>query len=153
VAHPVQLGWRTVLGPPYAAFAAGTFTAATAVAVGALTAPDTIVRYGAVIVLIGLLGVAAGSVLQLRHLLARPALAEDEDSLTADIIMRVEDARELAMPGVVYSLPVVLLFGNVLGWWNAAAIILVLVATVTLSIIHARTASVAAAARQAVSAR
>ncbi|MCQ0017353.1 hypothetical protein [Actinomadura madurae] len=55
--------------------------------------------------LISLAGVGAGLLAQLRHVLASPAVAEDEASLTADVIMRVEDARALVTPSLVWSLP------------------------------------------------
>ena len=66
-AHPVRLGWRTVLGRPHAAFAVTTFAGAMALAVGALTVPDPTAQYAAVVLLIGLCGVAAGMVVQLRQ--------------------------------------------------------------------------------------
>ena len=102
-AHPVRLGWRTVLGWPRAAFAVTTFAGAVVLAIGALTVQDSTTRYAAVVLLIGLCGVAVGMVVQLRHVLTHPVVADDEVSLTADVIMRVEDAREVAAPTVVWS--------------------------------------------------
>ena len=110
-AHPVQPGWRAVLGRPHAAFAVATFAGALVLAVSALPFGDATVRHAAVVLLIALAGVGLGAALQLRQLLARPVVAEDEVSLTADVIMRVEDAREITTPTVLWSLPVVLLFG------------------------------------------
>lgn len=119
-AHPVRLGWRTVLGGPRAAFAVATFAGAAALAVRALTVRDSTARYAAVILLIGLCGVAVGMIVQLRHVLVHPVVADDEVSLTAEVIMRVEDARDIATPTVVWCLPGVSVFGTSLGWWNAA---------------------------------
>jgi hypothetical protein len=92
-------------------------------------------------------------VLRLRHVLARPVVAEDEASLTADVIMRVEDARELTSPAVLWSLPVVLLFGSAPGWWNAASLAVVILGLVALVAIHARAPRCATTARAAMSAR
>ncbi|WP_440103508.1 hypothetical protein [Streptosporangium sp. H16] len=122
-AHPIQPGWRVVLGRPYAVFAVATFAGAMALAGSALAVPDPTVRQLAVVVLIGLLGVTAITAIQLRHLLRFPVVAQDEESLTADVIMRVEDARELTTPSVQWSLPMVLLFGTAPGWWSAAAVV------------------------------
>ncbi|AWS44570.1 hypothetical protein [Streptosporangium sp. 'caverna'] len=152
-AHPLQPGWRAMLGRPYAAFTVATFAGAMALAASALTVPDSTVRYAAFILLVGLLGVAVGVVLQLRDLLTRPVVAEDEVSLTADVIMRIEDARELTAPTVPWALPVVLLFGTAFGWWNAAALVLALLGFVASHVIHARTPSIVTMARRAMSAR
>ncbi|MFH9420315.1 hypothetical protein [Streptomyces sp. NPDC017529] len=84
-AHPVRLGWRTVLGGPRAAFAVATFAGAAALAVRALTVRDSTARYAVVILLIGLCGVAVGMVVQPRHVLVHPVVADDEVSLTADV--------------------------------------------------------------------
>ncbi|MFI6882736.1 hypothetical protein [Streptosporangium canum] len=94
-AHVIQPGWRTVLGRPYAVFAVATFAGALVPAASALAVPDPAVRQPAVVVLIGLLGATAITALQLRHPLSFPVVAEDEESPAADVIMRVEDAREL----------------------------------------------------------
>ncbi|GLY93049.1 hypothetical protein [Actinoplanes sp. NBRC 103695] len=102
-AHPVRLGWHTVLGRPRAAFAATTFAGAAALAIGALTLHNSTARYAAVILLIGLCGLAVGVVVQLRHILTHPVVADDEISLTTDVIMRVEDARIGAVPTAVWS--------------------------------------------------
>ncbi|RCG22444.1 hypothetical protein DQ384_35640 [Sphaerisporangium album] len=152
-AHPVQPGWRAVLGRPYALFASATFAGAAALALSALTVQDSTVRYAAFVLLVGLFGVGAGVALQLRDLLARPVVAEDETSLTADVIMRVEDARELATPTVLWALPVVLLFGSAPGWWNGASLVFVVAGLVTCAAIQARTPPGAAVARRAMSAR
>jgi hypothetical protein len=151
-AHPVQPGWRAVLGRPYAVFAIATFVGALVLGVSALTVQDSTVRYAAVILLLGLLGVGLGVALQLRDLLARPVVAEDEVSLTADVIMRVEDARELATPTVLWGLPVVLLFGSAPGWWNAAALVFVLLGLFANVLIRARTPPSVTMARRAMSA-
>ena len=47
-------------------------------------------------------------------------MADDKTSLTADVIMRVEDTRALATPSLAWTLPAVFLYGDNLGWWNAA---------------------------------
>jgi hypothetical protein len=49
------------------------------------------------IVLIGRAGTVIGDALHLRHVLTRPVVAEDEGSLMADVVMRVEDARRRAV--------------------------------------------------------
>ncbi|MET9874052.1 hypothetical protein ABZZ36_05360 [Actinacidiphila glaucinigra] len=152
-AHPVRLGWRTVLGTPRAAFAVATFAGATAMAIGALTADDAAARYAALLLLIGLFGAAVGTVVQLRHVLTHPVVADDEASLTADVLMRVEDAREVATPTVVWSLPVVSVFDTGLGWWNAAWLVFVALSAVTLALITARTAQSGTVARHATTAR
>src|SRR5690606_32947561 len=122
-------------------------------AASALTVQDATVRYAALVLLAGLLGVAAGVALQLRDLLVRPIVAEDETSLTADVIMRVEDARELTVPSVPWSLPVLLLFGFAPVWWDAAAIALVIAGVLVLALISKRTPSSVAVARQVLSVR
>jgi hypothetical protein len=48
-------------------------------------------------------GIAAGIVVQLRDLPARPVVAEDEDCPTADIVMRAEDERERAAPVIMVA--------------------------------------------------
>ncbi|WP_431898367.1 hypothetical protein [Nonomuraea sp. bgisy101] len=151
-AHPIQPGWRTVLGRPYAIFAVATFAGAMVLAASALAVPEPTVRQLAVVVLIGLLGATAITAMQLRHLLSFPVVAEDEESLTADVIMRVEDARELTTPNVQWSLPVVL-FGTAPGWWNAAAVAYLILSLAACVALHAKTPSCATVARRAMSAR
>ncbi|TDD08677.1 hypothetical protein E1292_11090 [Nonomuraea deserti] len=152
-AHLIQPGWRAVLGRPYAVFAAATFTGAMALAGSALAVPDPTVRQLAIVLLIGVLGVTAIIAMQLRHLLRRPVMAEDEESLTADVIMRVEDARELTMPSVQWSLPMVLLFGTAPGWWSAAAVAYLILGLAACVALQARTPSSATVARRAMSPR
>ena len=82
-----------------------------------------------------------------------PAVADDKTSLTADVIMRVEDARALATPSLAWTLPAVFLYGDNLGWWNAAALALVVAGATALALIHLRTTGIATAARQALAAR
>jgi hypothetical protein len=156
-AHPVRLGWRTVLGWPHAAFAVAMYTAAAALTVGALTVRDaavgdSTVQYAVVIVLLGMTGVAVAAAVQLHHVLAHPAVADDEVSLTADIIMRVEDARDVATPSVLWTLPIILLFGTAL-WWNVASLAFVVLGVVALAVVTMRAKPSAAVARQVVSAR
>ncbi|WP_084964052.1 hypothetical protein [Thermoactinospora rubra] len=150
--HLIQPGWRAVLGRPYAVFAVATFAGAMVLAASALAVPDPTVRQLAVIVLIGLLGATAITAMQLRHLLRFPVVAEDEESLTADVVMRVEDARELTTPNVQWSLPVVL-FGTAPGWWNAAAVAYLVLSLAACVVLHAKTPSIATVARRAMSVR
>jgi hypothetical protein len=106
-------------------------------------------RYGAVVVLISLAGAGVGIVMQLHQVLASPAVAEDEASLTADVIMRVEDARALVTPSLVWSLPAIFLYGESLGWWNAASVALVVAGVIALCLIQVRATGVGTAARRA----
>jgi hypothetical protein len=153
VAHPVKLGWRAVLGRPYAAFTAATFAGAILLAVSTLTVPDPTLRNGAVVVLIGLAGTGVGLIMQLRQVLTSPAVADNEASLTADVIMRVEDARALVTPSLVWSLPAIFLYGESLGWWNAASVALVVAGVIALALIHHRTTNVETTARRALAVR
>jgi hypothetical protein len=152
-AHPVRLGWRTVLGWPRAAFAVATFAGATALAIGSLTVQDSAARYAGVVLLIALCGVAVGMVVQLRHVLTRPVVADDEASLAADVLMRVEDAREVATPTVVWCLPVVSVLGSGLGWLTTAWLVFVALSALTLVLITAWTARSGTVARHATSPR
>ncbi|MBB4914896.1 hypothetical protein [Streptosporangium saharense] len=152
-AHLIQPGWRAVLGRPYAAFAAATFAGAMVLAGSALAIPDPTVRQRAVVLLIGLLGVMAITALQLRHLLRHPVVAEDEESLTADVIMRVEDARELTTPSVQWSLPMVVLFGAVPGWLSAAAVAYLILGVGAYVALRVKTPSCATVARRVMSLR
>ncbi|MFV2012523.1 MULTISPECIES: hypothetical protein [unclassified Micromonospora] len=149
VAHPVGFGWPAVLGRPYAVFTVAAYTAALGLAVSVLPVSDPVLRAGAAVVLIGLVGAGAGMIMQLRQVLTSPAVAEDEASLTADVIMRVEDARALVTPSLVWSLPVIFLYGESLGWWNAVAIGLVLAGVVAFGLVQTRTMAVGVTARQA----
>jgi hypothetical protein len=153
VAHPVELGWRAVLGRPYAVFAVATLAGAMLLAVSVLTVADPGLRSRAIVVLISLAGAGAGVLMQLRQVVASPAVAEDETSLTADVIMRVEDARALVTPSLVWSLPAIFLYGKSLGWWNAVSLALVAAGAVALCLIHLRTADVATTARRAMANR
>ncbi|MGN9780628.1 hypothetical protein ACTMTF_04315 [Nonomuraea sp. ZG12] len=152
-AHPVQPGWRALLGLPHALFTAATLTGAAALAVSALTIRDSTVGYAALITLVGLAGVAAGLVLRLRDVLLRPIVAEDETSLMADVVMRVEDARDLNRTTVAWVLPMVLLFGSAPGWWKVAALGLMILWLVALFLVPARTPPIATVARQAMDVR
>ncbi|BCJ57582.1 hypothetical protein [Micromonospora endophytica] len=153
VAHPVKLGWPAVLDWPYTVFTVAAFTSAVLLAVSVLPVPDSGLRFGAIVVLIGLAGAGAGTVMQLRQVLASPAVAEDEASLTADVVMRVEDARALVTPSLVWSLPAIFLYGESLGWWNAVALALVVVGVLALSLIQIRTSGAGTAARRAMATR
>ncbi|TCB97284.1 hypothetical protein E0H26_13575 [Micromonospora zingiberis] len=153
VAHPVKLGWPAVLGRPYAAFTVAAFISAVLLAVSVLPVSDSGLRYGAVVVLIGLAGTGVGTIMQLRQVLASPAVAEDEASLTADVIMRVEDARALVTPSLVWSLPAIFLYGESLGWWNAVSLVLVVAGVLALSLIQTRATAAGSAARRALATR
>ncbi|SEG87860.1 hypothetical protein SAMN04489712_12120 [Thermomonospora echinospora] len=152
-AHPVQLGWRALLGRPYAVLVASTFAGAFALGASALAVGEGTARYAAVVVLVAVVGVGIGEALQLRELLARPVVAEDEVSLMADVIMRIEDARDGTMPTVLWSLPMVLLFGSAPGWWNAASIGFVVLGMVAYITVQFRAPGAAAVAREVVGAR
>jgi hypothetical protein len=153
VAHPVELGWPAVLGRPYAIFTVATFAGALLLAVSVLPVSDSDLRYGAIVVLISLAGAGAGVIMQLRQVLASPAVAEDEASLTADVVMRVEDARALVTPSLVWTLPAIFLYGESLGWWNAVSLALVVAGVLALWLIQIRTTGVGTAARRAMATR
>lgn len=118
-----------------------------------LPIPDSGLRNGAIFVLIGLACAGVGTVLQLRQVLASPAVADDEASLTADVIMRVEDARALVTPSLVWTMPAIFLYGESLGWWNAVALALVVTGALALSLIQLRATRVGTAARRALATR
>ncbi|MCH6161283.1 hypothetical protein [Streptomyces marispadix] len=134
-AHPVRPGWRTVLGRARAAFAVATFAGAMLLAIGALTVLDSTARYAALVLLIGLCGAAVVTVVQLRHVLTHPVVAEDEASLTTDVVMRVEDAREVTTPSLVWCLPVASVLDTVPGWWVFAWCLFVALSAVSLALI------------------
>ncbi|MEU4156506.1 hypothetical protein [Actinoplanes sp. NPDC026670] len=152
-AHTVRPGWRTVLGVPRAAFLAVTYAGGAVLTVAALTVRDGAARYAAVILLIGLCGVAVGTAVQLRHVFTHPVVADDEGTLKADLLMRVEDAREMAVPTVVWSLPVVSVFDTGLDPWNTGWLVFIVLSTVALVLITAREGRAALAARRGSSAR
>ena len=149
VAHPVELGWPAVLGRPYAVFTVATFAAALLLSVSVLPVSDASLRYGAFLVLISLAGSGAGTIMQLHQVLASPAVAEDEASLMADVVMRVEDTRALVTPSLVWALPAIFLYGESLGWWNAASVALVVAGVIALCLIQVRATGVGTAARRA----
>ncbi|SCK24651.1 hypothetical protein H181DRAFT_01873 [Streptomyces sp. WMMB 714] len=144
-AHPVRPGWRTVLGLPRAAFAVATFTGAMVLAIVSLTVRDGTAQYASIVLLIGLCGVAVATAVQLRHVLTHPVVADDEVSLTADGIMRVEDARNVTTPTVVWCLPTVSVLDTAPGWWVAAWCVFVALGAVSLALI---TVSAGLAARR-----
>ncbi|RKS68067.1 hypothetical protein BZB76_6308 [Actinomadura pelletieri DSM 43383] len=86
--------------------------------------------------LIGLAGAGASIVMQLRQVLTSPAVAQGEAPPTADVIMRVEDARALAAPSQVWFLLAIFLYGDSFGWWNAVALALVVAAVIALWLIR-----------------
>ncbi|WP_050502773.1 hypothetical protein [Streptomyces monomycini] len=142
-----------MLGGPRAAFAVVTFAGATALAIHALTVQDSTARYAAALLLIGLGGLAAGMLVQLRHVLERPVVADDASSLTADVTLRVEDARHVATPSVVWCLPTVSVLATGLGWWTVAWIAFVALSVIALALITARTAPSSTVAQHVMSAR
>ncbi len=153
VAHPVALGWREVLGKPLTIFTIASYASALLLAVSVLPIADAGLRNGAIVVLVGLIGSGAGLIMQLRQVLASPAVAYDEGSLTADVIMRIDDARALVMPTLVWSLPPIFLYGESFGWWNAASFALVVVGAIAFSVITLRSKDIGTAARRAMAAR
>jgi len=114
---------------------------------------DGAARYAAVILLIGLCGAAAGTAVQLRHVLTHPVVADDEGSLKADFLMRVEDAREVGLPTVVWSLPVVSVFDNGLDPWNTGWLAFVILSVIALALITAGDVRGALAAQHGPTAR
>ena len=153
VAHPVQLGWSAVVGRPYVVFTVASFTCASLLAVSVLPVPDPDLRAGAIVVLISLAGAGVGIVMQLRQVVTSPAVAQDEASLTADVVMRIEDARALVTPSLVWMMPVIFLYGKSLGWWNVASLALVVAGAGVFCLIQIRTAGAGTAARRAVATR
>ncbi|MDI6102727.1 hypothetical protein QLQ12_29320 [Actinoplanes sp. NEAU-A12] len=151
--HSVRPGWRTVLGVPRAALLAVTYAGAAVLAIAALTMRDGTARYAAVILLIGLCGVAVGTAVQLRHVLTHPVVADDEGSLKADFLMRVEDAREVGLPTVVWSLPVVSVFDAGLDPWNTGWLAFMILSVIALLLITAWDGRSALAAQHGSSAR
>jgi hypothetical protein len=135
--HSVRPGWRTVLSLPRAALLAATYAGAAVLAIAALATRHGAARYAAVILLIGLCGVAAGTAVQLRHVLTHPVVADDEGTLKADLLMRVEDAREVALPTVVWSLPVVSVFDAGLDPWNTGWLVFMVLSIIALLLITA----------------
>jgi hypothetical protein len=147
-AHPVQPGWRAVLGRPHAALVLIAFVGAVALAVSAVVVSET--RWPALVLLTGVCGVAAVAAVQMRHLLTRPVVADDATSLTADVVMRIEDARDTSAPSVLFALPVVLLFGQAPAWWGAVAMVFLVVGTISLVVVQVKTPRSGAMARQVV---
>jgi hypothetical protein len=153
VAHPVALGWQAVLGRPLAVFTVATYAAALLLAASVLPIADPGLRNGAIVVLVSLVGAGAGLIMQLSQVLASPAVADDEASLTADVIMRIDDARALVTPALVWSLPPIFLYGASLGWWNVVSLALVVVGGIAFSVIQLRSKDIGTAARRARAAR
>jgi hypothetical protein len=151
--HSVRPGWRTVLGVPRAALLATTYAGAAVLAIAALTTRDGAARYAAVILIIGLCGVAVCTAVQLRHVLTHPVVADDEGSLKADFLMRVEDAREVGLPTVVWSLPVVSVFDAGLDPWNTGWLVFMILSVIALALISGWDVRNALAAQRRPSAR
>ena len=99
-------------------------------------------------------GLRVGEDNPINHDVTPYAAVDDlEVSLTADVIMRIEDVRESTAPTVLWSLPMVLVFGSAPAWWNAASIGFVLLGMATLIAIQVRTPGAAAMARHVVGVR
>ena len=148
--YPVHPGWRALVGWSYAALCLATFLGAVALAISALTVADSVVRYAALVLLTSVCGIGAVAAVQLRHLLVRPVVADDEASLTADVVMRIEDARDTNVPSVLWSLPVVLLVGTAPAGWSAAAFAFMIAGLIGLVVVQVKTPSSGAVARQVV---
>ena len=149
----VRPTWLALVGGAYVAVgvAVAALTAALAVAVLATTASTA--RYGAAVLLVATSYVVIGTIVQMRQMLTLPVVAQDEASLTADLIMRAEDARAIVVPTALWSLPVVLLLGTEHGWWTFASFAPMLVGLVGQVLAVAHTPASAAVARQAVGVR
>jgi hypothetical protein len=72
-----------------------------------------------------------------------------EIAITADVIMRVEDARALVTPSLVWTLPAIFLYGDSLGWWNAVSLALVVIGALALALVQVRATGVDTTARRA----
>jgi hypothetical protein len=149
--HPVQPGWRAVLGRPHAALALAAFLGAAALAVSALAVSDEAERYPALVLLTGVCGVGAVAAIQFRHLLARPVVADGAASLTADVIMRIDDARDTSVPSVLMTLPVVILFGTAPTWWGVTAMVFLIGGSISLVLVQLKAPGSGAMARRVVS--
>lgn len=139
VTYPVRLGWRTVLGLPHAAIAVTAFLGAVTLAVRALSIPTGAARYAGVVLLIAVAGVAVGILVQLHHVLTRPVVADDELSLDADLVMRVEDARAAAAPALLWAMPVSSVIDSDLGWWIYAWFVFIALSVLALVVVSLAT--------------
>ncbi|MFE9045640.1 hypothetical protein ACFYOG_32640 [Streptomyces sp. NPDC007818] len=150
VAQVARPSWRAVVGGPRAALAAGTYAGALALTAGAMASTAPGVRYAATVLLIGVCAAATVTLVQLRHVLTHPAVADDEAALRADDVLRAEDAREAATPTMVWCLPwyipATVLTGDALLRWNIAWIALIVLGAVALAVITLRSARAAVAA-------
>jgi len=149
VTYPVRLGWRSLLGLPRAAITATAFLGAVALAMYALSIPDGTARYAAVVLLIAVCGVAVGMVVQLRHVLTRPVVADDELSLDADLVMRVEDAKDAASPALLWIMPISSVIHSNIGWWNYAWSVFVALSLIAFAVVSFATVCRGTTARSA----
>ncbi|GAA1035157.1 hypothetical protein GCM10009557_42020 [Virgisporangium ochraceum] len=152
-AHPLHPGWRALFGPAHALLGLGAFAGAAALAVSALVVSDPTVRYTALVLVIGVFAVGAMVAVQVRHLVMRPVVADDAMSLTADVIMRIEDARDTNTPAVLWSLPVVLMFGFAPMWWGVASVVFLVAGTAALVLVQYKAPSSGVMARRVVRVR
>ena len=149
VTLPARLGWRAVLGVPRAAIAVTVFAGAVVLALHAMSAPDSKTRYAAVVLLIGVCGAAVAMLVQLRYVLTRPVVADDEVSLSADLVMRSKDARDAINPSVLWALPISSVLDNSLGRWNAGWLAFAVLSAVTFALVSPCTRRSAVIARAA----
>jgi hypothetical protein len=119
VARPAAVGVREVVGSWHLAAAGAGYVAATLIGVVALASVDSTQRRLAAVVCRA--AVAACAVMSAATVVAvvrRPVLAEDDRSLAADDLLRVEDARQALgrypLIAVVAQLAAVVAPGN---WW------------------------------------
>ncbi len=119
VARPATVGVREVVGSWHLAAAGAGYVAATLIGVVALASVDsTQHRLAAVVCLAAVAACAVISAATVLAVVRRPALAEDDRSLAADDLLRVEDARQALgrypLIAVVAQLAAVIAPGN---WW------------------------------------
>jgi hypothetical protein len=95
VARPAAVGAREVVGTWHLVAAGASFVAAVLIGVVAVASADsTQHRLAAVVYLVAVAACALVSVAAVGAVVRRPVLAEDDRSLVADDLLRVEDARE-----------------------------------------------------------
>jgi hypothetical protein len=119
VARPAAIGLREVAGTWHLVAAGASFVAAVLIGVVALASADsTQHRLAAVIYLAAVTACALVSVAAVVAVVRRPVLAEDNRSLAADDLLRVEDARQ-----ALGRYPLIVLVGQLAAveapgnWW------------------------------------
>jgi len=136
VTHPARLGWREVLGVPRAAVAAVAFVGTVALAGYALSSADSSARYAGAVLLIGSCGVAVAMLVQLRHALTHPVVADDESALAADLALRAEDARDAMTPTILWALPASTVLGTTAGWSTGAWMVFIVLNAAALTVVN-----------------